>query len=88
MKMPGHMGVQKRTTKNLKIIDVRSDENLLFIEGSIPGTRGGLVAIYNRAADFESRDELKPKKEEPQKEFEPSEDAAAAENTQESQEKE
>lgn len=58
MKMPGQMGVENRTTKNLKIIEVRSDDNLLFIEGSVPGTRGGLVTVFNRAPDFETRDEL------------------------------
>jgi len=66
MKMPGHMGVRNRTIKNLKIVDVNSEDQLLFIEGSIPGSRGGLVAVFNRAPDFQSRDELKAAAPEPQ----------------------
>ena len=45
MKMPGHMGSKKVTIQNLKIIDVRSDVNLLLIEGAIPGPTTGYVVI-------------------------------------------
>ena len=44
-KMPGHMGVDRRTTQNLKVVDVRNEENLIFISGSIPGAKGGLIMI-------------------------------------------
>ena len=43
--MPGHMGDVFRTVKNLKILKVDQDKNLLFIEGSIPGSRGTLVKL-------------------------------------------
>jgi len=44
-KMPGHMGSKRVTIQNLKIIDVRSDVNLLLIEGAIPGPTTGYVVI-------------------------------------------
>lgn len=44
-KMPGHMGVDRRTTQNLQVIGVRPEDNCLLISGSIPGAKGGLVII-------------------------------------------
>ena len=45
MKMPGHMGQVRRTVQNLKIIQVREAENLLLIQGAIPGSKGDYVII-------------------------------------------
>jgi large subunit ribosomal protein L3 len=45
MKMPGHMGQDSRTTQNLEVIQVRPDDNLLLIKGSIPGAEGDYVVI-------------------------------------------
>ena len=45
MKMPGHLGQQRRTTQNLEVIQVRKDDNLLLIKGSIPGSEGDYVVI-------------------------------------------
>jgi len=45
MKMPGHMGANRVTVQNLKVIDVRSDTNLLLIEGAVPGPAKGYVVI-------------------------------------------
>lgn len=44
-KMPGQMGAKRVTTQNLKIIQVRPDENLILVKGSIPGANGGIVTI-------------------------------------------
>ncbi|MBA3028179.1 MAG: 50S ribosomal protein L3 [Desulfobacteraceae bacterium] len=44
-KLPGHYGVDRKTLKNLKIIDIRPEENLLLIKGAIPGAVSGLVEI-------------------------------------------
>lgn len=44
-KMPGHMGVDRRTVQNLQIVAVRKEENLLLISGSVPGPKGGLVIV-------------------------------------------
>jgi large subunit ribosomal protein L3 len=43
--MPGQMGNKRRTVLNLKIVDVRADDNLMLIRGGVPGPRGGSVLI-------------------------------------------
>jgi large subunit ribosomal protein L3 len=45
-KMPGRMGNQLLTNKNLTIIDVRADENIMLVKGSVPGAKEGLLQIY------------------------------------------
>ena len=44
-KMPGRMGSKKVTTRNLKLVKIDEELNLLLIEGSLPGRKGGFVAI-------------------------------------------
>ena len=44
-KMPGHMGSEKVTTKNLEILDIRVDQNLLLIKGAVPGASGSIIEI-------------------------------------------
>ncbi|MFQ6066470.1 MAG: 50S ribosomal protein L3 [bacterium] len=44
-KMPGKMGSKKVTTRNLKLVKIDPQLNLLLIKGSLPGRRGGFVAI-------------------------------------------
>lgn len=44
-KMPGHMGNDRVTTQNLKVIQVRPEENLILVKGSVPGAIGGIVTI-------------------------------------------
>jgi len=45
MRMSGHMGTDKVTMRNLRILGVDKDENLLVVEGSVPGANGGYVII-------------------------------------------
>jgi len=45
-KLPGHMGVDTVTVKNLQVVEVRKDENLLFVRGAVPGGKSALVLIY------------------------------------------
>ena len=61
MKMPGHMGQDRRTTQNLEIIQVREGDNLLLIKGSIPGSEGDYVII--REAKKMSREVVAKKRE-------------------------
>ena len=42
---PGQMGNKRRTQKGLTVVDVRADENLLLIRGSVPGPKGSIVEI-------------------------------------------
>jgi len=44
-KMSGQMGNATVTTQNLAIVDVRPEQNLIFIKGAVPGPRNGLVTI-------------------------------------------
>jgi large subunit ribosomal protein L3 len=45
MRMSGHMGHERVTARNLRILGVDKDENLLVVEGSVPGANGGYVVI-------------------------------------------
>jgi large subunit ribosomal protein L3 len=42
---PGHMGDDRVTVQNLKVVLVDAERNLLGVRGAIPGARGGLVLI-------------------------------------------
>jgi large subunit ribosomal protein L3 len=48
MRMSGHMGNARITTRNLRILGVDKDDNLLVVEGSVPGPNGGYL-IINKA---------------------------------------
>jgi large subunit ribosomal protein L3 len=48
MRMAGHMGHARVTVRNLRILGIDKDENLLVVEGAVPGPDGGYVLI-NRA---------------------------------------
>jgi len=44
-RMSGHMGVVRRTTENLKVVQVDVERNLLLIRGAVPGAEGGQVIV-------------------------------------------
>ena len=44
-RMAGHMGVMRRTTENLKVVQVDLERNLLLIRGAVPGAEGGRVIV-------------------------------------------
>lgn len=44
-KMPGRMGHARRTVQNLRIVDVRPDDNVLLVKGSVPGANGDYLVI-------------------------------------------
>ncbi len=46
-KMPGRMGYEKVSVKNLEIIKIDKENNLIAVKGAIPGRNGGLVEIFN-----------------------------------------
>jgi len=45
MRMSGHMGNRRVTARNLRILGVEKDDNLLVVEGSVPGPNGGYLVI-------------------------------------------
>lgn len=44
-KMPGHDGVDRVTTQNLKVIQSRPEDGVLLISGAIPGNKGSIVVV-------------------------------------------
>lgn len=44
-KMAGHWGDERVTIKNLEVVDVRADENVILVKGAVPGPRNGLVLV-------------------------------------------
>lgn len=50
-RMAGHMGVARNTVKNLKVMRVNAEENLILIKGAIPGPTGAYVLIKKRIKD-------------------------------------
>ena len=42
---PGQMGNKRVTQRGLEVVDVRADENLLLLRGSVPGPRNGIVEV-------------------------------------------
>lgn len=45
MGMPGHMGDERITTQNLRIVQVRENENVLLVSGAVPGAIGSYVVV-------------------------------------------
>jgi large subunit ribosomal protein L3 len=44
-KMSGHMGAERSTTQNLKVVRVDAERNILLIKGAVPGSKGGDVIV-------------------------------------------
>ena len=63
-RMSGHMGVMRRTTENLKIVEVDAARNLLLISGAVPGAKGGQVVVRPsvKAARITRRKSVAPSK--------------------------
>src|SRR6188768_4083725 len=63
-RMSGHMGVVRRTTENLKVMEIDAARNLLLIAGSVPGAEGGEVIVRPsvKAARLSLRKSITPNK--------------------------
>lgn len=44
-KLPGHYGTDLTTMRNLEVIDIRPDQNLILLKGAVPGAKSGIVKI-------------------------------------------
>jgi large subunit ribosomal protein L3 len=44
-KMPGRYGNDRKTIRNLEIVDIRPDDNLILIKGAVPGAESGLMTV-------------------------------------------
>jgi large subunit ribosomal protein L3 len=48
-KLPGHMGTDRVTVKNLTIVDIRPEDNIMLVKGPVPGFKTGILEV--RKAD-------------------------------------
>jgi large subunit ribosomal protein L3 len=46
--MPGRMGNDTVLKKNVLVIDVRADENIVLLKGPVPGAKNGLLKIFSK----------------------------------------
>ena len=44
-KMPGHMGCDRVTVKNLKVVSIDKERNLVMIKGAVPGSKNSIVYL-------------------------------------------
>jgi large subunit ribosomal protein L3 len=44
-KMAGHWGNETVSTQNLEVVEIRAEENLLFVRGAVPGSKRGIVIL-------------------------------------------
>ncbi len=47
-KLPGHMGDVNVTKKNLIVIDIRNEDNVMVVKGSVPGAKQSLLQIFTK----------------------------------------
>lgn len=47
-KMPGHYGNARQTLRNLEVVDIRPEDNIILIKGAVPGAKSGLITINKR----------------------------------------
>jgi len=66
-RMAGRMGGEQVTVKNLKVVEVDKDKNLIIVKGAVPGARHGLVSVLGEGEmklgepiKFEKQAETKP----------------------------
>ena len=45
MKLPGQMGSKRVTARNLEIVEVDADSNVILVRGAVPGPNGGYVVV-------------------------------------------
>ena len=48
--MPGHYGDEQITVRNLRIRGIDTEENLIMVEGAVPGPRDGVVMVSKAKA--------------------------------------
>lgn len=72
-KMAGHLGVDRVTTLNLKVVQTDVERGLILVEGAVPGVKGGWITVRDAVKKALPKDAPRPGK------FRLSEDAVAAE---------
>ncbi|MBX6425261.1 MAG: 50S ribosomal protein L3 [Variibacter sp.] len=61
-KMPGHLGVDRVTTLNLRVVQTDAERGLILVEGSVPGAKGGWILVRDAVKKALPADAPKPGK--------------------------
>src|SRR5262247_1361852 len=61
-KMPGHLGVERVTTLNLKVVQTDVERGLILVEGAVPGAKGGWITLRDAVKKKLPKDAPKPGK--------------------------
>src|SRR5258705_8112113 len=61
-KMPGHMGADRVTTLNLRVVQLDVERGLIMIEGAVPGHKGGWIPVRDAVKKAPPKDLPKPGK--------------------------
>ena len=46
-KMAGHLGTERVTVQNLKIVKIDAENNIIAVKGAVPGPKGGIVVLFD-----------------------------------------
>ncbi len=46
-KLPGHLGAERVTVQNLKVVKIDVENNLIAVKGAVPGPKGSLVVLFD-----------------------------------------
>jgi ribosomal protein L3 len=58
-RMAGHLGDTVLSTIKIEVVDINAAENLIYVNGAVPGPRGGLVIISETIKNKKFRTEIK-----------------------------
>jgi large subunit ribosomal protein L3 len=61
-KMPGHMGVDRVTTLNLRVVQTDIERGLILVEGAVPGVKGGWITVRDAVKKALPKEAPKPGK--------------------------
>jgi len=61
-KMAGHLGVERVTTLNLKVVQTDAERGLIMIEGAVPGAKGGWITVRDAVKKALPKEAPKPGK--------------------------
>jgi large subunit ribosomal protein L3 len=48
-KLPGHMGMDRVTVKNIEVVEIKKEQNLMLVKGAVPGANGSYLMIRSNA---------------------------------------
>jgi large subunit ribosomal protein L3 len=61
-KMPGHLGVERVTTLNLRVVQTDVERGLIMLEGAVPGAKGGWITVRDAVKKALPKEVPKPGK--------------------------